>query len=112
MTGDGANGREPTPLHVSETMFINRELSLIDFQERVLAEAAEERNPLLERVKFLAIVQSNLDEFFMVRVSGIHEQVHARVSERGPDGMAPGEELTAIRQRLIPLLFEQAALFH
>src|SRR4051812_3831220 len=93
-------------------MFINRELSLIDFQERVLAEAADERNPLLERLRFLSIVQSNLDEFFMVRVSGIHEQVHAHVSERSPDGMTPSEELAAIRRRLILQLDSQATLFH
>ncbi len=100
----------PTP-SLKPDMYLNRELSLIDFQERVLLEATDERNPLLERVKFVAIVGNNLDEFFMVRVSGIREQVKAGVSEKSPDGMTPGQEMTAIRQALMPLLEQQAAIW-
>jgi polyphosphate kinase len=92
-------------------MYINRELSLIEYQKRLLEEAADERNPLLERVKLFAILQANLDEFFMVRVSGIREQVQAGVIEKSPDGMTPAEEVAAIRQALIPLIPLQHDLF-
>ena len=79
-------------------LFINREISLLEFQRRVLEEALDESNPLLERVKFLAIVGSNLDEFFMVRVSGLRKQVEAGVIDLPADGMAPSEQLAAIRK--------------
>ncbi len=68
-------------------LYVNRELSLLEFQRRVLEEAHDENNPLLERVKFLAIFGSNMDEFFMVRVSGIRKQVEARITEVSPDGL-------------------------
>jgi polyphosphate kinase len=80
------------------TYFINRELSMLEFQRRVLQEAQDESNPLLERIKFLAIVGSNLDEFFMVRVSGLKKQLDAGVMELPPDGMTPAEQLAAIRK--------------
>ncbi len=79
-------------------LFINRELSSLQFQARVLEEAVDESNPLLERVKFLAIVGSNLDEFFMVRVAGLKKQVDAGVVDLPPDGMAPAEQLAEIRK--------------
>lgn len=82
---------------------LNRELSLLDFQARVLEEAQDENNPLLERVKFLSIFGSNLDEFFMVRVSGIRKQVEADINEISPDGLNPREQLAIIRKRSLEL---------
>lgn len=86
--------------------FINRELGLLEFQRRVLYEAQDESNPLLERVKYVAIFGSNMDEFFMVRVSGIRKQVEANISEASPDGLAPRELLAAIRKRALGLFNE------
>src|SRR5437016_6309602 len=77
------------PVSLKPELFINRELSLIEFNARVLEESFDERNPLLERVRFLYHFCSNLDEFFMIRVSGIREQVKAGISDRSPDGMTP-----------------------
>lgn len=85
-------------------LFINRELSQLEFQRRVLEEAQDERNPLLERVKFLSIVGSNLDEFFMVRVAGLLKQVDAGVFDVTPDGMTPAEQLAAIRKTAYQLM--------
>jgi polyphosphate kinase len=82
---------------------VNRELSLLAFQKRVLEEAQDEQNPLLERVKFLSIVGSNLDEFFMVRVAGLKRQLEGGAVDSGPDGMPPGQELIAIRERVAEL---------
>src|SRR5512140_3986049 len=86
-----------TPL-TDPSLYINRELSLLEFQRRVLEEAEDEDNPLLERVKFVAIFGSNMDEFFMVRVSGIRKQVEAHITEISPDGMTPRDQLAAIRK--------------
>src|SRR3990170_6958269 len=85
-------------------LFINRELSMLEFQRRVLEEALDETNPLLERVKFLAILGSNLDEFFMVRVSGLKKQVDAGVVNLPPDGMPPAEQIAAIRKSTLQLI--------
>jgi len=79
-------------------LYINRELSLLEFQRRVLEEALDESNPLLERVKFLAILGSNLDEFFMVRVSGLEKQLDAGILDVPPDGLTPAEQLATIRK--------------
>ena len=84
----------------SPELFTNRELSWLQFNERVLELAEDERTPLLERVKFCAIYASNLDEFVMVRVAGIHDQVDAGIEVRGVDGLSPGETLERINQRL------------
>lgn len=86
------------------TYYINRELSWLDFNERVLEEALDERLPLLERVKFLSIFSSNLDEFFMIRISGLRSQLEAGILKAPPDGMTPGEQLAEIRERLQPML--------
>ncbi len=80
-------------------MFINRELSWLDFNDRVLREAEERANPLLERVKFAAIFAGNLDEFFMIRVAGIQRKVDAGIASRGPDGRTPTEQLRAVRAK-------------
>ncbi|MGA2005669.1 MAG: polyphosphate kinase 1 [Terriglobales bacterium] len=85
------------------SLYLNRELSLLTFQARVLEEAQDEQNPLLERLKFLSIVGSNLDEFFMVRVAGLKRQLESGALESGPDGMTPGQELSAIRERIAEL---------
>lgn len=79
-------------------LYANRELSLLDFQWRVLDEARDPANPLLERVKFLSIVGSNLDEFFMIRVAGLMQQVEAGVLDPGPDGRTPAAALAEVRR--------------
>ena len=83
----------------SPELFSNRELSWLQFNERVLELAEDEATPLLERVKFLAIYASNLDEFFMVRVAGLYDQVDAGIDARGPDGLAPAETTERILER-------------
>src|SRR5271169_1748957 len=81
-------------------LYINRELSLLEFQCRVLEEAADPDNPLLERVKFLAILGSNLDEFFMVCVAGLMKQVASGRAEVGRDGRPAGIQLQLIREKV------------
>ncbi|MEL6352322.1 MAG: polyphosphate kinase 1 [Cyanobacteria bacterium J06627_28] len=83
--------------------YLNRELSWLEFNRRVLHEAMDERTPLLERLKFLAIFSSNLDEYFMVRVAATKQQIEANVNKRTPDGLTPGERLSAISERLRPM---------
>jgi len=83
--------------------YINREYSWIQFNSRVLEEAANPKNPLLERVKFLAIFESNLDEFYMIRVSGLVEQQESGIFELSPDGMAPAEQLSLISRTVLSL---------
>ena len=85
------------------SLYFNRELSWLDFNQRVLEEAEDSTVPLLERVKFCAIYASNLDEFFMVRVAGLWDQVDAGIDARSPDGLAPREQIAAIRQRALDL---------
>jgi polyphosphate kinase len=83
----------------SPELYSNRELSWLQFNERVLELTEDETMPLLERVKFLAIYASNLDEFFMVRVAGLHDQVDAGIDARGPDGLSPSETIDRISER-------------
>jgi polyphosphate kinase len=91
--------------------YINRELSWLEFNHRVLHEACDPRTPLLERLKFLAIFSSNLDEFFMVRVAGLKQQVEATVNLLTPDGRTPQQQLDHIRLQLIPQLKKLNAEF-
>jgi polyphosphate kinase len=93
----------PRPNLSHPSYYLNRELSWLEFDRRVLAEARDPSLPLLERVRFLSIFASNLDEFFMVRVSGLRRQLETGVVSRPPDGMSPAEQLTAIRERLQPM---------
>ena len=88
-------------------LYINRELSWIAFNERVLIQALDERTPLLEQAKFSAIFSNNLDEFFMVRVASLKAQVEAGINKRSEDGLTPVEQLQAIRENLAPLLHRQ-----
>ena len=81
-------------------LYVNREVSWLDFNDRVLQLAEDESLPLIERLKFMAIFVTNLDEFFMVRVAGVHDQVDARIDARGPDGLAPTEVLESIAARV------------
>ncbi|NLX49590.1 MAG: polyphosphate kinase 1 [Methanospirillum sp.] len=85
-------------------LFINRELSWVEFNRRVLDEALDPRHPLLERVKFLAIFASNLDEFWMIRVAGLRRQLAEGVVDTPPDGMSPRQQLDAVRAAVDPLL--------
>ena len=90
----------------------NRELSWLEFNRRVLNEAMDETNPLLERLKFLAIFSTNLDEFFMIRVSGLKEQIAEGISKKSLDGMTATEQLRQIRNRLLPMLADQMNCLH
>ncbi len=97
-----ANGGSPdqVPDLRDHALYVNRELSWLDFNDRVLQLAEDESLPLIERLKFLAIFVSNLDEFFMIRVAGVHDQVDARIDARGPDGLSPTEVLARIHDRV------------
>ncbi len=86
------------------SLYINRELSLLAFQRRVLEEAQDPTNPLLERIKFLSILGSNLDEFFMIRVAGLMRQLESGTAEVAADGMTPAEQLEAIRAEVANLV--------
>src|SRR5260221_13211975 len=90
-------------------LYINRELSWIEFNRRVFEEAEDSRHPLLERVKFLSIFDTNLDEFIMIRLAGLKDQIAAHVTTLSPDGLTAEEQLAAVRQRLAPLVQEVRA---
>jgi polyphosphate kinase len=103
---------DQTPLLApASPRYINRELSRLDFDERVLALAEDPRLPLLERVRFLGIFSQNLDDFFQVRVAGLKEQVLAAVAVASPDGMSPLDQLKAIRTRVEDLVKRQVGLY-
>ena len=102
----------PPTLHGAKDLLLNRELSLLEFIRRVLEEALDDTTPLLERLKFLSIFSTNLDEFFMIRVSGLKEALEEDVSELSPDGMTIPDQLKAIRERLLPMIEEQMRCLH
>ena len=89
-------------------LFFNRELSLLEFHARVLEEALDDRNPLLERLKFLSIFSSNLDEFFMIRVSALKEESEQSVSVLSLDGLTPEQQLEKLRERILKLVEQQS----
>ncbi|KPL71452.1 polyphosphate kinase [Ornatilinea apprima] len=102
-----------SPLNLDNPkLYINRELSLLQFQYRVLEEAKDPRNPLLERVKFLTILGSNLDEFFMIRVGGLIMQNNSGMIDLSIDGKTPAEQLAEIRKVAINLMEESRQYFH
>jgi polyphosphate kinase len=96
------SGAHPHRLH-NPALYINRELSWLDFNERVLQLAEDESTPLLERLKFSAIYTTNLDEYYMVRVAGLHDQIDAGVENPSQDGRTPSETIAAIRERVLEL---------
>ena len=99
--------KTPVVLLDDPSLFISRELSWLEFNDRVLEEALDARTPLLERLKFVAIYGTNLDEFFMIRVAAMKQQIEAQVVRRSEDGRAPTEHLAAISQRLRTSLPQQ-----
>ena len=100
-----------SPKDTTFPLFINRELSWLEFNKRVLEEAQDESVPLLERVKFLSIFSSNLDEFFMVRVAGVKRQISEGNFRVGPDALMPTQALEAISARVHELVDEQHRCF-
>ncbi|MEX1141323.1 MAG: polyphosphate kinase 1 [Thermoleophilaceae bacterium] len=98
---------QPPPLDAPE-LYVNRELSWLDFDERVLELAEDERQPLLERVEFLRIFSSNLDEFTMIRVAGLHDQVDAGIDARNADGLSPSETIERLAERTRRLVDRQS----
>src|SRR3989442_4754837 len=91
---------------VSPDLYINRELSWIEFNRRVFEQAQDTRHPLLERVKFLSIFDSNLDEFIMIRLAGLKDQLAAHVTLLSPDGLTAEQQMATVRQFLAPLVQE------
>ncbi len=109
---DGRDAKERALAAIADpAVYINRELSWLDFNDRVLQLAEDESLPLMERLKFLAIFTTNLDEYFMVRVAGVHDQLDARVDARGPDRLSPTQVLQGISERVRELDRRQARQF-
>ena len=112
---EAADGRADTeaavPAVADPAVYINRELSWLDFNDRVLQLAEDESLPLMERLKFLAIFTTNLDEFFMVRVAGVHDQLDARIDARGADRLSPSQVLQGISEKVREMDRRQAREF-
>jgi len=100
------------PAAPPKVALLNRELSWLDFNQRVLEEARDERWPLLERLKFLCISEANLDEFFMIRVSGLRDQLSAELAEMSDDGLSAREQLALVRKGVLAMEAEQTACLH
>src|SRR5438477_3287937 len=107
-----AVGHPPSRRFAAPENFINRELSWLQFNRRVLEEAQDATQPLIERVKFLSIFSSNLDEFFEIRVAGIKQQIESETSDVGPDGLSPTEIFNAIQKTVRELVATQYALWN
>src|ERR1700677_772345 len=103
MFDDHQDQQRQDPRLEDSELYINRELSWLDFNDRVLQLAEDESAPLLERVKFCAIYTTNLDEYYMVRVAGLHDQIDAGVENPGQDGRTPSQTIALIRERALGL---------
>lgn len=113
---DGDVGEPGRPAAVPDAddpaLYLNRELSWLEFNRRVLTNATRADVPLLDRVRFLSILSRNLDEFFMIRVAGLKRQVAAGVTARTPDGQSPTQQLTAIAQKVGPMVATASSCLH